>query len=478
MSTNPLEISLDTLLAASPLLGHPLEDRTPIREAQDRQLIDRWRNASSVRLRGASQQNLFCVAPLDLLVSNEQGQKQFHLLELNGTGIGGLTNLTEDALGPILDGMGQIASAPATADPLILVASSGKESETNPRLNKLIHEKLMYADAIKRGFQQRGESATVTVMSQLAASSECPRSGPLIVVGYIKEFLDHLETDQDNRLMLLGREVTGAVNDRFFMNVHDHFDGRVNLARLTIMNRCFLAGADKGIAYDLLNDFLRSQPKSQFPSGTDFNVCCCREELTETVFAWLRRGLRPVIKPHGTGLGHGIEFFLSADEPDASILKRIDGSIRLTEEYYRAKGGAFPYTVCEYVNADRIDRPGHRLQGHKYELRVVVYRDGMTLQALPSIVKVACEPCGQDGDGKHGLINNITASCVRTQAKGTDYMFPLANRETLALFGLTEQDITALCRGATGYVRYVLDQVEDQPARLGLPDARRKTVAA
>lgn len=95
-------------------------------------------------------------------------------------------------------------------------------------------------------------------------------------------------------------------------------------------------------------------------------------------------GLSPVIKPQGTGLGHGIEFFL-ADESD-----------------------------CE-------------------------------------------------------VINNITASCMKTDAKGTDFMFPLANRKTLKMFQIEEEEVLALCRTCTRYVRYVLDQVQDNPERLGLP---------
>lgn len=477
---DPFALSLHTVIAASPLLGHTLEDRAPIRTAQDPKLLSRIRHGCATPLRSSSQQSLFSVAPLDLLVSHEAGEKQFHLLELNGTGIGGLTNLTEEALAPILQGIGQMASADTAADPLIMIASSGKESETNPRLNRLIYEKLMYADAIRRGFADRGREATVLAMPTLAGEPESLHAaGPKIVVGYIKEFLEHVSVDSRGRLMLMGREVTGAVNDRFFLNVLDHCGCSVDLANLDVMNRCFMAGADKGIAYDLLNDFLQTGDVPGFPRQVNFEICCDRESLIETVFDWTARGRRTVIKPHGTGLGHGIEFFLSNRESDSAIIQRIDQSLRTTEEYYAIEGGAFPYTVCEYVDADRIDRPGHRLHGHKYELRVVVYRDADMLRAYPSIVKVACEPCDEDAPCPTGLINNITSSCVRTQAKGTDFMFPLANRETMDLFGLEERHIDDLCRAATGYVRYVLDQVEDCPERVGLPsNAREVAVAA
>lgn len=64
---------------------------------------------SSYPLRSASQDDLFCVAPLDILVTEEHGPKRFHLIELNGTGIGGLTNLSSNAVSAVLESLYQMA---------------------------------------------------------------------------------------------------------------------------------------------------------------------------------------------------------------------------------------------------------------------------------------------------------------------------------------------------------------------------------
>jgi len=482
-------LSLDTLLAASPLMGHSMEDRGPIRNAQDWEMVRDWQRTSSVRLSDPSQQSLFTVAPLDLLVTcpsagtdpatvraSTAGEhpfvdREFHLLELNGTGIGGLTNMSFPAVEAVLEGMSQMAEVQQEQydSPLILIASSGRECEKNPRLNKLIYEKVMYAEAFRRGFQRSGLSTAITTMPGLLQdASPLAGSGPAVVVGYIKEFLDALTITEDGRLKLFGRTVTGLVNDRFCLNVLNQYKGMVDLRYLATMNRCHLAGADKGVAYGLLNDFLAAQPQPFFPREVLHQVAESREELIATVMEWRRRGLQPVIKPQGTGLGHGIEFFL-AEQSDQQVIDRIDRSIQLTQEFYRSPGGAFPYTVCQFVDACTVDRPGHPLDGHKYELRVVVYRDGLWLKAFPSIVKVAAEPVSLSHGETKGLINNITASCMQTQAKGTDFMFPLANRETLELFGLEDRHMRALCGATTRYVGFVLDQLQSNPRRLGLP---------
>src|SRR5262245_59869289 len=260
MYVNPLQISLETLIGAAPLLGHALEDRASIRNAQDWKLLKRLQAETSTPLRGPSQERLFCVAPLDVLVTEEAGVKRFHIIEINGTGIGGLTNLTTDAISCVLDNLCQFAQTIVEPDPLVLIASSCKENEQTPRLNKIIHEKILYAEALKRGFEYAGENPNVCTLASLS-SGNVPQADHTIVLGYMKEFLQRLQLEEGGRLTLGGRTVTAAINDRFCLNVVHHFDQRVDLEKFWTLNRCFVPGADKGVAYELLNDFLRHEPR-------------------------------------------------------------------------------------------------------------------------------------------------------------------------------------------------------------------------
>jgi hypothetical protein len=308
-------------------------------------------------------------------------------------------------------------------------------------------------------------------MPQLIENQRALRAGcPAVVLGYIKDFLEHLTLRADGRVTLMGRPVTGAVNDRFCLNVISRLGHQVDLTRFLTVNRCFLAGGDKGVAYDLLNDFIAESPDDLLPSRVEYQHTSSRDELIRTVLDWRSRGLRPVIKPHATGIGHGIEFFLDPEEGKSSLITRIDRSIQLTEQFYQAAGGAFPYTVCEFIDACTLPDPRHPLCGHKYELRVVVYRDGGTLRAFPSIAKIASTRYDPMRPDETSLINNITASAVREQKSGVDYMLPLCNPDTLALLDLSVADLKAVCSMATRYLRSVLDKVQDQPTRFGLPD--------
>lgn len=467
---DPFFVSLETLIASSTLLGHELENRRPIRDDQDLELAHRLAEHSAEPLADDHQRRLFACAPLDVLVQEKNGEKEFHIIELNGTGIGGVTNMPGMVVSPVLDSLAEMASRADDPEGLFLLGISGKESPDKPRVNRLMHEKLLFAEALREGLRQRHGWAAVTTMPLVAqrGARALQKGHPVVVMGYMKDLLSGLAVDGRGLLSLAGRHVAGILNDRFCLNVLDHFGHRVDLRHLVPINACFLPGADKAVAYELLNAYLESHPSTCFPPGVLFKVAHNRDVLVRTVVQWLRRGHRVVIKPHATGVGHGIEFFLDPHAGISHIISKIDGSIRLTSDYYGVTGGAFPYTVCEFVETCSIRRSDHPLCRHKYELRVVVYRNGNRLQAFPSIVKVASRPFNADAPERLSLINNVTAATETPGRSGVDFVLPLSNRRTLELIGLEIEALEALCRATTRYVRYLLDRLQAEPARFGL----------
>ncbi len=469
MYVNPFQISLETLMGVSPMLGHRLEDRSRIRESQDSNLIQSWQAASTVRLRDPDQRSLFCVAPLDIMVTEKAGEKSFHVLELNGTGIGGLTNISGQAVSCVLDDLCALPQKWTEPEPLVLVAVSGKESDPKPRLNRMIYEKILYVEALKRGFDFERREVEILTLPHLKSQPGLLRNGkPTIVLGYTKEFVEAVELDIHGRITLFDRTVSAAINDRFCLNVMQKFANRVDMRTFQPINGCYLAGADKGVAYGLLNEYLSSNRHRYLPSRVLFRRAHHRETLIRTVVDWVRRGRATVIKPRGTGLGHGIAFFLDARESVNAITAKIDESLAQTEQWYGLPGGALPYTVCEFLDACTIRDAEHRFHGHRYELRVVVYREGMFLKAFPSIAKVSCKAYDPNEADHQSLINNITASTTATHTDGTEHMLPLANLETLETLGLTPRHLQELCAFATRWVRHILNRVHDSPEEFGI----------
>jgi len=294
------------------------------------------------------------------------------------------------------------------------------------------------------------------------------------VLGHFRELAEATTCDADGRLRFLGAPVSATINDRFCLNLAKRYDHRIDLERWFTANRCFVAGADKGAAYDLSNRFLAEAPATAFPSvdrAIPFDWARSADELFDTVRRWLRQGRRPVIKPQATGLGHGIEFFLDPNEPEASIRERIDRSIAFVDDHYDFQKGGLPYTVCEYLDTACVPDPTHDLYGHKFELRVVVYRDGPWLRPFPSIAKVSCERFDAASPDRSMLINNVTASAGRSRRPGCEFALPLSNEKTLASLEIETETLDELCRFCTAYVGSVLQSLEPKAAAPKRPHA-------
>ena len=56
----------------------------------------------------------------------------------------------------------------------------------------------------------------------------------MLVLGYMKQFRRFLSLDAAGRLMLFGRQVTAAINDRFVLNIVHQFKHQVGQCRDTV----------------------------------------------------------------------------------------------------------------------------------------------------------------------------------------------------------------------------------------------------
>lgn len=56
-----------------------------------------------------------------------------------------------------------------------------------------------------------------------------------------------------------------------------------------------------------------------------------------------------VIKPQGTGCGHGIEFFFG-DESDDEIAVKVDAALTAVGKNYLLECQGLPYTICQFLD--------------------------------------------------------------------------------------------------------------------------------
>lgn len=447
-----LAVSLATLLPTAPLLGQPLEDRSPIRDAQDLGLLDAWDRASRLRLDLTERARGFYFGAFDVLVDAREGRRHFWPIELNGTGTIGITSLPTPLLRALLDAFGGVSERLSGDAPVVLLTHADDRSTPAAGANRHTHERLLLADALRAGLMHRYGAASVVLLSTLAESRRWGASAPVVVLGTIEQFEREVEA-RDGSLWLFQRPVSALCNDRLCASLFDRH--ALDPGRVVAVNGLYELGSDKGRAYEVFNAHLARGAYARLTPAVPYQRLTSTASLVAAIEASLAAHTPVVMKPRGGGRGTGIEFFLRP-EPRGDLVARVQRSVDATATHYRRAGGAFPYTLTPFVDCCAVDAPGHRFDGHKYELRVIVYREGSTLHACPSIVKVASQRYDASRPERAMLLNNISASTNRLGTSGAQHMLPLASRETLSLLGLDEDDIAELCRFCVGAVGHAL----------------------
>lgn len=451
-------------------------------------------------------------------------QLEATLLEFNGTGYGNITTMEPNMLKTVMHSFGNIESIlKEDPNAVFVIAGSGREDPPKFGASKKIHEKLMIGSAMissihafqeqnaaKVGAPKTGvkfkfigldafdesalaldERGQVIMENSKAVEKEgmdkdgiaeinnmLDREGwgdakqPVVIAGYTSQLARAIQI-HDGAPYLNGRKVNLISNDRLVMNINalNKSSGvQLNTDTFTSSNKSFLVAASKGHAYAFTNEFNKA-------SGTEFpgfnreiinHQANTKEEVFRQVIQMLTEGKRAIIKPSGTGHGDGIvPFDLDEVTDHAAIKTQIERSYDLVKGTYGDRGG-FPYTTSEYLTAGRINKPGSNVHTMKYEFRVAVFADysdkeaGPQLKAHPSIIKIdggSALAEGESGDfSKH--LASVSAQVLTTGQPASDFMKPLSSPEVLDLLGISEAEITGLCKYATRLVAHALENVD------------------
>ncbi|MEW5820035.1 MAG: hypothetical protein AB1782_07565, partial [Cyanobacteriota bacterium] len=191
----------------------------------------------------------------------------------------------------------------------------------------------------------------------------------------------------------------------------------------------------------------------------EYETALSRDDLINQIMQKIKSGEQVVIKPFGVGLGRGIEFFLD-NEDENEIIKKVDFSIKSIENNFNIKNGSFPYTISKYIDATVINDINHQLKGHKYELRIIVYRHKSVIKAFPAIIKIAGLAYDKNVNDRLMLINNATAVSAKTNLPRHAFSLPLTNLKTLDTLGLNQEHLIEVCKFATSYINYCLNDVD------------------
>lgn len=464
MDSNQLSITVPTLIEVSNLLGLHLEDFSPIRLRQQEELVRNLQDKTSSTLAKPEQKKHFFVSALDFLVYKDNGEKKFKFTEINGSGFTGTSNISLWAIQTILRELAQVPHYINDKLPIIAVPCSGTKEITTSGRPSLMYEKILFAQAIKEGFQNiLGSGSIVTLYDLLQNEAFAPKV-PTVVIGYLMDLMRYLDC-KDGKIYLLDQPLSGATHDRFADNLINAYKDQIDLNKFYSINNLYLYTADKGSAYTLFNKFIEEKHYPSLNKKIDYVRVFSRDELISAVLKKVHSGEKVVIKPHGAALGRGIDFFVTPLS-DEEIITKIDDSIQATNRFCGVSGWAFPYTVVDYTDSCTIPNKDYPLFGHKFEIRVIVYRDEDKIKAFPAIVKISSKFYEPDNPDRLMLLNNVAAAAGRTKLDSFHYMLPLSNLDTLNIIGLDLDQLTELSSFCTEYVKFAINTVATQPISL------------
>lgn len=456
MNHNEPRLSLSTLLEISNILGFPLGRNNLIRDNQQVELVQNLQLKTSCSIEKV-QEACFYFGTLDFIPYKEQDKIRFKFLEFSGTGSGGTSNLSYFAFNQIIDSFQDVPTFIKADSPLILLAYTDSQSLESSFPRKFVFERFLYAHAMKTAFIQKFGQAEIIFLLDILKKKTFDPSIPTIVIGYLKDFIPHISL-KEGKCTFLEIPVDAILNDTLCNNVHKLFDSKLQHDSFYAINEIFNLSADKELAYRFYNEFRHSFESEFFEKEIDIALAQTEEELVHKVYSDIQNGKKVVIKPYAGSVGMGVEFFTEPTSREKTV-DQVRKAIQKIEAFQGIKNWGFPYLITPYVDSMTIEKYDHQFYQHKYDLRVIVYRQGNALLAFPSVVRIAESPYNPDALTRNMMISYASLEDATITKPKQEYLLPFSNKETLHSLAITENQLLELCSFSTQYVKYALDSL-------------------
>ena len=245
------------------------------------------------------------------------------------------------------------------------------------------------------------------------------------------------------------RQELATFNDLFAL----HLRARLGTAEgPPAINPFFAITASKAETYRAFESFVAAD--DPLLARTPHDVAADAESLLVAVRARVAGGRGAVVKPLACGGGRGVAFLQpgTAEADLRAALARSQAEVvwpvPIIGEPPRP---AFPYVVCDLLEADTVPHFTHPLFGHRFEIRILLYRHDGRIRGFPSIAKVAPRRFAAAAPEAAMLLNNISH-----HGQGAEgHALPLASPATMNALDLDAATLGNLTRRAVAFVDHV-----------------------
>lgn len=351
----------------------------PIRKRQDSALNKEIINMAAKKLGlgayNVVQEPLFFVGSVDFMVRNENGQKNYYILEANGGNSRGFSALPHKYWHEINKCFAESLTFTGTKNPVVLIG--------HPNKDLILYEKIILGQDLVKKLQKNNPQAEVVHVNNLTAKRL--KQGNLVILGPYKDILPRLSVFKNNFVYFDGKQVDILIGDGIVRRKPEILKHLLKKdLKSIVVNDIFVLTDDKALTY-LAAEKAGSILRKFNVEPIAFKRAKNRKRLESNIEKLLQNIPEILIKPHGGSGGSGIDIITSKQQ----IENKINSSIKHYQEKFGPKRNPFPYTVCQRVKATPVVWNDAL---HHFDIRIYVGRQKDKIIPLGGLMRIALEP--------------------------------------------------------------------------------------
>ncbi|MBD3353587.1 MAG: hypothetical protein GF364_19040 [Candidatus Lokiarchaeota archaeon] len=361
----------DSLVYIATYFNKKMVSVAPLRNRQDSKFLKKIRKKAIEKLGGPLKicnDKLFYFGCVDFMVTEENGNRKFVILETNGGSSRGILSLAPGDIESIFTAYKNAIDKSAKDEERKVVIIG-----TVPN-DYLFQEKIMLAEFLKERYEIEGYSVGI-YNSFNFETKNIPRHDIIFIIANYNNLLDFLSYKNDH-ITFKGQQVDVVIGDgiaRRFQIISAYIKHDWTRVKTLVVNPIYHITDDKGNTYLAINEgYERLKPykiqKLKFAKAFDpFHLEHIIEELIKN------SEKNYILKPFGGSGGVGIQP-ISPKFSEERGLEIMERSISEFYQKFDARRSPFPYTIQEMADFALTDFNNSR---RTFDIRIyVVQKDG------------------------------------------------------------------------------------------------------
>ncbi|MFQ5794186.1 MAG: hypothetical protein ACE5JP_03945 [Candidatus Bipolaricaulia bacterium] len=433
---------VERLIHLSPFLGKKLISLAPIRESQDRTLIESLQRRALERIPEGDNRiegSSFFLGSVDFMVrrDDESGELNYTVLETNGGSTRGISAMDPESAAEACAGYIEMLRFIDDDAPLIVIGM--------PTHDSLLYEKLYIASYLQRALVEGGRCDTAQIVSiDDFHPGKLGAGRATILVGTYRKIVPPIQI-YDGRSFFQGHPVSAIIGDgvarrHYLMNMGETAD-------VVLSNWVFPITDDKYLTYRAVEAAIdRLTPHRIYLMP--FWQAHTAEELEAICHEQQSQVGDLVIKPFQGSGGAGVLPVL----PDSHIPSVIEESVGEFRRKFGVWRNPFPYTACEKITSHHAH---WRNSSRNYDIRVYVARSGDRLIPIGGLFRIALQP-DTGTFTKQSIVVNLSGYTGIDVERGLGF-----NPRSLETVRLEEQDLVKIFAASVILLTYVANHYEE-----------------